>query len=146
MELIRKITSKDTYIVRHPVLRQGKPVETCHFDGDDLETTTHFGFFVDKNIVGIVSVFQNKNDIFVAENQYQIRGMGVLHDFRHKGLGRELVLYCENYILTKKGNLIWFNARESAIGFYQKLGYILFGNPFVIDGIGNHYVMYKVLA
>lgn len=146
MKLIQKITSKDTYIVRHLVLRQGKPIETCFFNGDDLETTTHFGLFVDKNIVGVVSVFQNKSNIFVAENQYQIRGMAVLNDFQQKGFGRELVLYCENYILTIKGNLIWFNARENAVNFYQKLGYTTHGNPFVIDGIGSHYVMYKMLA
>lgn len=146
MKLIQKITSKQTYAVRHSVLRQGKPIESCCFEGDDLETTTHFGVIVDKNIVGIVSIFQNKSDIFVAENQYQIRGMAVLDDFQQKGFGRELVLYCENYILTKNGNLIWFNARENAVVFYQKLGYTTHGNSFIIDGIGSHYVMYKMLA
>ena len=146
MKLIQKITSKQTYPVRQSVLRQGKTIETCHFDGDDLETTTHFGLLVDKNIVGIVSIFQNKSDIFVAENQYQIRGMAILDDFQQKGFGRELVLYCENYILTINGNLIWFNARENAVEFYQKLGYTTHGNSFIIDGIGSHYVMYKMLA
>ena len=126
--------------------RQGKPIEACRFEGDDLGTTTHFGLLVDKNIVGIVSIFQNKSDIFVAENQYQIRGMAVLDDFQQKGFGRELVLYCENYILTKNGNLIWFNARENAVEFYQKLGYTTHRNSFIIDGIGSHYVMYKMLA
>lgn len=146
MKLIQKITAKQTYTVRHLVLRQGKPIESCCFEGDDLETTTHFGMIVDKNIVGIVSIFQNKSDIFVAENQYQIRGMAVLNDFQQKGFGRELVLYCENYILTINGNLIWLNARENAVKFYQKLGYTTHGNSFIIDGIGSHYVMYKMLA
>jgi len=146
MKLIQKITAKQTYTVRHLVLRQGKPIESCCFEGDDLEATTHFGMIVDKNIVGIVSIFQNKSDIFVAENQYQIRGMAVLNDFQQKGFGRELVLYCENYILTINGNLIWFNARENAVEFYQKLGYTTHGNSFIIDGIGSHYVMYKMLA
>ena len=117
MKLIQKITAKQTYTVRHLVLRQGKPIETCRFEGDDLETTTHFGLLVDKNIVGIVSIFQNKSDIFVAENQYQIRGMAVLDDFQQK-----------------------------AVEFYQKLGYTTHRNSFIIDGIGSHYVMYKMLA
>jgi len=146
MKFIQKIASKDTYVVRHPVLRKGKPIETCHFDGDDLDTTDHFGLFVDKIMLGVVSIFQNKNAIFVVENQYQIRGMAVLDDFQQKGYGRELMLYCENYILSKKGNLIWFNARESAIPFYQKLGFIVHGNPFLIVDIGSHYLMYKKIA
>jgi ribosomal protein S18 acetylase RimI-like enzyme len=57
-----------------------------------------------------------------------------------------LILYCEKYILTKNGNLIWFNARENAVKFYEKLGYTKQGNPFIIDGIGSHYVMYKMLT
>jgi ribosomal protein S18 acetylase RimI-like enzyme len=128
------------------VLRHGKPIESCRFDGDDLETTTHFGLVVAKNIIGIVSIFQHKSDIFVVGNQYQIRGMAVLEDFQQKGFGRELILYCEKYILTKNGNLIWFNARENAVKFYEKLGYTKQGNPFIIDGIGSHYVMYKMLT
>ncbi|WP_396212451.1 GNAT family N-acetyltransferase [Flavobacterium sp.] len=146
MKLIQKIASKQTYTVRNAVLRHGKPIESCRFDGDDLETTTHFGLVVAKNIIGIVSIFQHKSDIFVVGNQYQIRGMAVLEDFQQKGFGRELILYCEKYILTKNGNLIWFNARENAVKFYEKLGYTKQGNPFIIDGIGSHYVMYKMLT
>lgn len=46
---IKKITSYETMIVRHPVLRQGKPIETCHFEGDDLSSTYHLGLFLTTN-------------------------------------------------------------------------------------------------
>lgn len=42
--MIREITAKETFIVRHLILRQGKTIETCAFDGDDFSTTTHFGY------------------------------------------------------------------------------------------------------
>jgi len=45
---IKEIPSKETYIVRQPVLRKGKPIESCIFEGDDLETTYHFGLFDNK--------------------------------------------------------------------------------------------------
>ena len=51
--MIQNISSQDTYVVRHPVLRSGKPLETCRFDGDDLPTTQHFGFFEKGKIIGI---------------------------------------------------------------------------------------------
>ena len=42
---IKEIPSKETYSVRQPVLRKGKPIESCIFEGDDLATTHHFGLY-----------------------------------------------------------------------------------------------------
>ena len=46
------------FVVRHPVLRAGKPVETCYFEGDELPTTTHFGLFFDELLIGVLSVYK----------------------------------------------------------------------------------------
>lgn len=146
MKEIKKISSRDTFLVRHPILREGKPIESCQFDGDDLETTTHFGLFIDKNITGVLSVFKNNNVIFSSENQFQIRGMAILKDFQRKGFGDELIKHAEVYIKSQFGKLIWFNARESAVPFYEKLGYIKIGEPFFIADIGIHYNMKKEIG
>lgn len=45
MAIIKKISSSETFLVRQPVLRAGKPLESCRFDGDDLEITHHFEGF-----------------------------------------------------------------------------------------------------
>jgi len=146
MEYIKIISSKDTFYIRQQVLRAGKPIESCQFDGDDLPTTTHFGLFIDEKLTGVVSVFKNINTIFNIENQYQIRGMAVLPEFQRNGLGKELVIHCEAYLKNLKATLIWFNARENAVLFYKKLGYNSVGAPFSIADIGIHYVMKKELA
>lgn len=39
MTIIKKIAALETYSVRPPAIRKGKPIESCRFDGDDLETT-----------------------------------------------------------------------------------------------------------
>ena len=44
---------------------------------------------------------------------------------------------------NQKGTLIWFNARENAVSFYEKLHYIKIGAPFAIADIGLHYLMKK---
>jgi predicted GNAT family N-acyltransferase len=146
MKEIKKISSRDTFLVRHPILREGKPIESCQFDGDDLETTTHFGLFIDKNITGVLSVFKNNNVIFSSENQFQIRGMAILKDFQRKGFGDELIKHAEVYIKSQFGKLIWFNARENSVPFYEKLGYIKIGEPFFIADIGIHYNMKKEIG
>lgn len=146
MKYLHEISFSDTFSVRHPVLRAGKPLDSCHFDGDELVSTKHFGLFVDNFLIGVVSVFKNNSAIFIASNQYQIRGMAVLADFQKKGYGADLVKHCEDYVLQQKGTLIWFNARENAVTFYEKLNYSKIGNPFNIADIGLHYIMKKEIG
>ena len=142
---IKKITAFETIIVRHPILRPGRPIESCHFDGDDLLSTSHFGLFLENQLAGVISAFKAQNKLFSKENQYQIRGMAVLSEFQKKGFGEALLEYCENEIRLKSGNLIWFNARETAIGFYEKSGYEILGDPFEIPDVGPHYILFKVI-
>ena len=71
--------------------------------------------------------------------------MAVLSNFQKKGIGEKLVNYAESDAKNRNGDLIWFNAREIAVPFYQKLEYKIFGQPFDIGDIGNHFVMFKKL-
>ncbi len=145
MNIIKEITSKQTYIVRQPVLRKGKPIESCIFEGDDLNTTHHFGLFQNQELIGIISLFSQTNTIFADENQAQIRGMAVLESHQKKGFGEALVKHCENYCHESNINLIWFNARTAAVGFYKKMNYQTIGKPFDIQDVGEHYLMFKKL-
>ena len=140
---IKKISSLETYPVRHEVLRKGKPIETCQFKGDDDENTVHFGLFLEDKLVGIISTFKENNILFPELNQVQIRGMAVLEAFQGKGFGAELVKAAENHCINFNANLIWFNARENAVSFYKKLGYTSIGDSFLIPDVGIHFAMYK---
>ncbi|MFC4817858.1 GNAT family N-acetyltransferase [Flavobacterium sp. GCM10023249] len=139
----KTITSELTYIVRQPVLRPGKPIESCHFEGDDLHTTIHFGLYKDSALVGVVSVFEAKNNHFESETQYQVRGMAILDSEQQKGYGNFLMAEVEKLAKNNKVKIIWFNARESAVNFYKKLDYQIFGTAFDVVGIGTHYIMWK---
>ena len=143
MNIIKEIPSKETYIVRQPVLRKGKPIESCIFEGDDLETTHHFGLFQNKNLTGIISLFTKSNPIFAENLQGQIRGMAILENHQKKGFGEALVKHCEDYCRQNKVDLIWFNARTAAVGFYKRMNYEVLGEPFEIKDVGEHYLMFK---
>jgi ribosomal protein S18 acetylase RimI-like enzyme len=145
MTNIKKITDLETYSVRQAVLRKGKPIETCQFEGDDLPTTNHFGYYLNDNLVGIISVFKNNNITFASTNQYQIRGMAVLESYQKKGIGDLLVNHSESYCKKMQADLIWFNARTAAVGFYEKLGYAKVGTAFEIKDVGEHYLMAKIV-
>lgn len=142
--LIKKITHLQTYIVRHPILRAEKPIHSCAFQGDELNTTVHLGYYIQENLVGVISVFKNSS-IFPLENQYQIRGMAVLTALQNQGIGQKLVNFAEQHIAQHNNDpyIIWLNARQNAVLFYKKLGYHIHGDEFEIESIGIHSLMYK---
>lgn len=142
---IKEIGFLEVFEVRNPVLRPGKPIESCRFDGDDLVTTKHFGCFEDRKLIGIVSVFENNSALFGSDRQFQLRGMAVLPNNQSKGIGKKLLDFAENYVRQQKGELIWFNARIGAVAFYQKSGYEMVGEEFDIPDVGLHLVMFKNL-
>ena len=145
MYSIKQIPSSATFAVRLPVLRPGKTVESCVFDGDDLPTTVHFGIFEDENLIGVISVFKANTNLLPQNNQFQILGMAVLDSHQKRGLGDRLVKAAEDNIISQNADAIWFNAREIAVGFYKKMGYEIIGTPFTIGDIGVHHVMYRLL-
>jgi GNAT superfamily N-acetyltransferase len=142
--MIKEIQSSETYLVRQEELRKGKPLETCHFEGDDEKTTKHFGIELNEKIIGIVSVYQVNSQLFFDEIQFQIRGMAVLEAHQQKGYGALLIERAEKYCFEKNASVIWFNAREKAVPFYEKNGYQTKGNSFEIPEVGIHFVMFKI--
>ena len=110
-----------------------------------MKSTHHFGLFDDEDLIGIISLFDKINTIFAAQNQAQIRGMAVLDTHQKKGLGEALVKHCETYCNENQVDLIWFNARTAAVGFYQKMNYETVGEAFDIKDVGEHYLMFKKL-
>lgn len=143
MLLIQKITAIETIPVRHPVLRPGKSIESCHFEGDDFETTHHFGLYLHNDLVAVASLWENSHPFFASKRQFQIRGMAVLENHRKKGYGEMLVRHVEWHLEKETKKLIWFNARATAVEFYAKLGYATVGTAFEIAGVGAHYLMVK---
>mgnify|MGYP003634857626 FL=1 len=142
---IKIIDSKETHQVRHPVLRAEKPVESCVFDGDDLNTTIHIGIFVKDKLIGVCSFFKNNHDLISEASQYQLRGMAILKAFQSFGFGKTILNYGELHLKNEGINTVWCNAREIAVSFYKKNGYQITGKPFNIETIGKHYIMYKKL-
>lgn len=142
---IKQINHTETYPVRQIILRPQRPLETCFFQGDELETTFHFGLFMEDKLAGIISLFKNNSPLFSQEYQYQIRGMAVLEEYQKYGLGRQLVAHSEEFLKSTSTELIWFNAREIAVNFYKKSGYQVIGDAFDIPDVGPHYVMWKAM-
>ncbi|GGG41357.1 GNAT family N-acetyltransferase [Bizionia arctica] len=145
MYQVTQVSHTETYRVRQPILREGKPIETCVFEGDTDKDTFHLGLFSKKQLIGVASFMKNKSLLFSEEKQYQLRGMAILKEFQHQGLGAQLIEAGECILNQEEVNVLWFNAREIAVKFYKNHGFKIIGDTFNIPNIGIHHVMFKKL-
>ena len=98
-----------------------------------------------------VMAVNNKEEIigvgrlhFVNTKESQIRYMAVDKNFRKKGVGNAIVHKLEMHSINTHRNKIILNARENAVIFYSKLGYVNFGKIDVGIDI-KHFQMKKNL-
>ncbi len=140
------IKSNDCIDLRSRILRPRQPIELCHFAEDDFESTFHLGVLKNEKIISNGTFMQNTNPYFSDnKNVYRLRGVATDKQFQGQGCGRLILAKAEDILTEKKCEILWFNARESAFGFYEKCGYKKIGDMFDIAGVGPHKVMFKKL-
>lgn len=142
---VLRISAQDTYPLRQQMLVPTHELKKAKFENDDDEDISfHLGAFSDSKLVSVASFFYERNPIFSDLHQYQLRGMATLPDYQGQGLSSELLSFAFPIIKQNFCTLLWCNARVSAIGFYEKVGFQKFnGEIFEIDEIGPHVLMYK---
>ena len=137
--IIKKITAQETFIVRHPVLRPGKPISECLFNEDNNPSSIHLGLEINGHIISVISALPIQCENFPFIMSMRLRGIATLKEHQRKGFGSRLIIDIEKRVFNlKKIGLIWLNARISANIFYENLGYKAIGKTFDIQGIGIH--------
>ncbi|MDN5351367.1 MAG: hypothetical protein PWQ12_283 [Clostridiales bacterium] len=144
--IAKYIEAEMTYPLRQQILRVNQPPETCRYETDSGEGAFHVGVFDQETLICIVSFLKEAHPGLPLKQQYHLRGMATLESYRHCGAGRMAVSFAESEIKTRGTDLLWCNARLSAQNYYEKLGFVTFGDVFDYPTIGPHIVMYHVLG
>ena len=142
---IRPITAEQTRPLRHAVLRPHQRAHELIYDGDGAPDTLHVGAFREGKLVGIASVYREPPPGEDDPSAWRLRGMAVTPALQRTGIGRKLLAASVAHAKANGGTRLWFNARRSAVGFYEKLGYQVQGEEFELHGIGPHIVMWRNL-
>lgn len=142
---IRSVSTRETLPLRQKILKPFLTLEECINPGDDDESTHHFGLFLGDELISVATFIAEEHPHLSAASTYRLRGMATASKFAGQGFGSQLFQYGESYLIQNKVDLIWFNARIKAFPFYERLGYLYWGDLFELDRIGPHKVMYKYL-
>ncbi|AAZ25690.1 bifunctional GNAT family N-acetyltransferase/hotdog fold thioesterase [Colwellia psychrerythraea] len=129
------------YQLRWQILRQ--PWEQAlGSERDSLEQESIHRMILDENDKVIAVGRLEKSDQFSG----QIRFMAVSAEAQGQGLGQKIIEALEHQAQKLGLTEITLNAREDAVGFYQKLGYSLQGFSHLLFDEIKHFVMNKALA
>lgn len=139
---IRHILAQETYPLRHAVLRQNLPIETCYFENDFATTSFHLGIFDDEELLACASFELSPWE----QHVYRLRSLAVAEKVQGQGYGGILLEAAECYLQIIGVTSYWCNARQSAQRFYQRLGFIEEGQYFFTEYAGVQQRMYKTIA
>jgi predicted GNAT family N-acyltransferase len=124
--------------LRNDMLR--KPLG-LHFTKEELEkekTDVLMGAFEDGRILGCCLLTR------IDDHSVRLRQMAVPNNLQGKGMGRALMIFAENIARDMGYRTLVMHARKTAVGFYEKMGYIAKGKEFEEVTI-PHFVMEKIL-
>lgn len=112
--------------IRHKVLWPSKPVEFCHVAGD--ENAYHVGVVINDALISVASIYFDNDSA-------RLRKFATLENFQGQGFGSKLILQILSTLKDKGIRYLWCDARESATGFYDKLGFKVDGDKFYKSGV-----------
>jgi predicted GNAT family N-acyltransferase len=129
---------QDARTIRHHVFVEEQGIdESDEFDGTDSDAI-HFVAYVDGTPVATARTT-------VTEAGIHIQRVATEKAYRNQGYAKQLLAYLLASPMFQDAPMFYLGAQKTAIGFYQRLGFEQYGEPFTEVGI-PHVNMRKVVV
>ncbi len=122
---IKPIEAKQAWPIRHKVMYPEMEYDDVKLPKD--ADGQHFGLFDGDQLVSVVSFFPEGEEA-------QFRKFATLAEKQGKGYGAMLLEFLIDLAKAAGIKRLWCNARQSALGFYQKHGFKETDRKFHQDG------------
>ncbi len=138
------IAAHDTHDLRRSVLRDGTPTTDVVFEGDD--TALHFAAVDDSGRIGAIASWFLRERTGSAQRGLQLRGMASEPEFRGSGAASSLLRAGDGLAQSVGATEIWARARDTALGFYERHGFIIVGEGYLdaTTGLAHHDITRQV--
>ncbi|KIJ61090.1 hypothetical protein HYDPIDRAFT_31602 [Hydnomerulius pinastri MD-312] len=143
---IQHIMAEQTEELRHSVLWPAMPLDYVRLEED--KDGQHFGAFVPSQDqpVAVISVFlqpipsgaetnQSSGETLQQANSARFRKFACHPDFQGRGIGTKLLSFIVPTCSRMGAKVIWCDARLSTSKWYEKRGFIRFGDPFFKESV-----------
>lgn len=116
--------------LRRQVLRSGDHLARVDDARDGDEGTIHLGGYLGPQLVCAVTFYRVPPPFTSSLTSAQLRWMAVHPAFQRQGVGRTALAHAETLLASEDTELVWANARDTALPFYRAQGWT------VIEGSG----------
>jgi GNAT superfamily N-acetyltransferase len=120
--------------LRTAILRGGNAAAAV-WANDDHPQAVHLAASVGDDILGVTSFFPDPWPDEPTRSAWRLRGVAVREDVRGTGVASALAAEVIRRALTmaEPPELLWCNARTSALGFWRRVGFEIVGEEFLTD-------------
>ena len=126
-----ELTLEEALPVRHAVLRGGRPDLSAALPQDDWEGCFHFGARDEHGIVVATSSYVPEATMWrPGRAAWRLRGMAVATQLQGSGIGRVILEAAMARLRGMGAEVLWANARDTALGFYERTGMEIAGEQF----------------
>ena len=122
---VTQILPSRLYDLRRRVLREAKPEAYVAHPRDDESESLHVAGLVGDRVVSSASYYRTPSPDHDREIAYQMRYVATDFDVQSRGFGRRVLAFAEDELRRRGAEIIWANARDRALGFYRREGWIV---------------------
>lgn len=140
-----RITAEETHPVRLSVLRADTPTKEVVFAGDDAPGVVHLGVRLDGDLVA-TSTWIPRDAPDGSSPAVQLRGMATAQHLQGTGVGAALIAAGCAHARAIGASVVWANARDRALRFYEREGFEVHGDGFVdeVTQLPHHVVIRRL--
>lgn len=136
---IKTATYKDALAIRYKVFVDEQNVPADLEIDEFEESSLHLVMYVENEPIATARIYELPNDT------YKVQRVAVLKEYRTSGIGTTLMKEIEQKASMRKAVKLTLGSQNSAIPFYEKLGYEVSSSEFMDAGIPHH-SMIKILS
>ncbi|MDQ3945649.1 MAG: GNAT family N-acetyltransferase [Actinomycetota bacterium] len=142
--LVASVEAGQTHDLRRRVLRDGRP-ENLVFPEDDRPGAFHLGVRETPGgpLLAVASFSPEESAHRPGRSAVRLRGMATEQTRQGQGIGRRLLEEAVDRLRHDGVEVLWGNARDSALSFYRRLGFEVLGPGFLAGPAGDipHHVV-----
>ena len=145
MKLVQ-LPPEATHELRRRVLYGHWPGAPLRYPNDESEDTFHLGVADDGGeLIAVGTWLPEPAPPSPGRRAYRLRGMAVDERWRGRGVGRRLFDAGVAEARARAAELLWANSRDTALGFYRRMGMKAVGEGFTAaGGLPHHVVLYEL--
>lgn len=137
----------EAYPLRRAVLRGGDPSAHVEWAEDDRPGAFHLGVRdAGGLVIAVASFSEEPTDTRPGAKAWRLRGMAVAENRQGQGIGKTIVDTGVARVHALGATVLWCHARDTAIPFYARQGFVTVGDGFTTDETGlPHHTMVRDL-